>query len=85
MAKQLAPRWELTNHCDCGSGYFKGEQILACMKLESPRSYRRQRPPVPKFDGRFDRADFIYDAQKNEYRCPAGQHLIGGTQVSRTA
>ena len=29
-----------------------------------------------KADGRFDRADFIYDAQKNVYRCPAGQSLI---------
>jgi hypothetical protein len=27
-------------------------------------------------DGRFDKADFIYDPQKNEYRCPAGQALI---------
>ena len=27
-------------------------------------------------DGRFDKADFIYDPHKNEYRCPAGQALI---------
>ena len=25
-----------------------------------------------KADGRFDKADFIYDAGANEYRCPAG-------------
>jgi transposase len=29
-----------------------------------------------KAEGRFDKADFIYDAQRNEYRCPAGQALI---------
>jgi hypothetical protein len=29
-----------------------------------------------KADGRFDKADFIYDPQKDEYRCPAGQALI---------
>jgi transposase len=29
-----------------------------------------------KADGRFDKADFIYDPQKNEYRCPAGESLI---------
>jgi transposase len=29
-----------------------------------------------KADGRFDKADFVYDQQKNEYRCPAGQSLI---------
>ncbi len=28
-----------------------------------------------KADGRFDRADFVYDAATNEYRCPAGQRL----------
>ena len=27
-------------------------------------------------DGRFGRADFIYNAERNEYRCPAGQSLI---------
>lgn len=29
-----------------------------------------------KADGRFDKTDFIYDRDKNEYRCPAGQSLI---------
>jgi transposase len=29
-----------------------------------------------KTDGRFDKADFIYDGAKNEFRCPAGQALI---------
>lgn len=29
-----------------------------------------------KADGRFDKADFVYDREKNEYRCPAGQALI---------
>jgi hypothetical protein len=29
-----------------------------------------------KADGRFDKADFIYDAAANEFQCPAGQRLI---------
>jgi len=29
-----------------------------------------------KADGRFDKADFVYDREKNEYRCPAGQAPI---------
>jgi transposase len=40
-------------------------------------------PIVPKCitsgaqaDGRVGKADFIYHAEKNEYRCPAGQSLI---------
>ncbi len=29
-----------------------------------------------KVDGRFAKADFIYDAERDEYRCPVGQALI---------
>lgn len=29
-----------------------------------------------KADGRFDKADLIYDPVKNEYRCAAGESLI---------
>jgi transposase len=29
-----------------------------------------------KAEGRFGKQDFVYDAQNNEYRCPAGQSLI---------
>jgi hypothetical protein len=40
-------------------------------------------PLVPKpltsggrADGRFDKRDFVYNAKRNEYRCPAGQRTI---------
>jgi hypothetical protein len=26
-----------------------------------------------KADGRFDKADFIYDAETDEFQCPAGE------------
>jgi transposase len=56
-------------------GYFKGEEILACREA----GIRALVPPTKtsgaKADGRFDKADFIYDPSKNEYRCPAGQSL----------
>ena len=29
-----------------------------------------------KADGRFGKQDFVYLAEKNEYRCPAGESLI---------
>jgi hypothetical protein len=29
-----------------------------------------------KADGRFDKRDFVYDAQRDEYRCPAGERAI---------
>ena len=57
-------------------GYFDSEEILKCQEAGIV-------PIVPKCitsgaqaDGRFGKADFIYHAEKNEYRCPAGQSLI---------
>src|ERR1035437_2477258 len=57
-------------------GYFKGEEILACHEAGITVIVPKTTTSGAKADGRFDRADFIYDAQKNEYRCAAGQHLI---------
>ena len=57
-------------------GYFKSEQILACDESGITAIVPKPTTSGAKADGRFDRADFIYDEQKNEYRCPAGQHLI---------
>ena len=57
-------------------GYFKGEEILACQKAGITAIVPKTTTSGAKADGRFDRADFIYDAEKNEYRCPAGQALI---------
>jgi transposase len=57
-------------------GYFKGEQIRQCEQAGIV-------PIVPKpltsgnlAAGRFDKQDFIYLAQDDEYRCPADQRAI---------
>ena len=57
-------------------GYFKGEEILACHEAGISTLVPPTKTSNAKADGRFDKADFIYDPQKNEYRCPAGQSLI---------
>ncbi len=57
-------------------GYFKGEEILACHEAGISAIVPKTTTSNAKADGRFDRADFIYNAQTNEYRCPAGQALI---------
>jgi len=57
-------------------GYYKGEEIAKC--------YRNGiRALVPKIDtsgkskkGEFTRAEFIYDAGADIYRCPAGEQAI---------
>jgi transposase len=57
-------------------GYFKGEEILACHEAGICTLVPPTKTSGAKADGRFDKADFIYDGQKNEYRCPAGESLI---------
>ena len=57
-------------------GYFKGEEILACKEAGIAVLVPATKTSNAKADGRFDKADFIYDPQRNEYRCPADQSLI---------
>jgi len=57
-------------------GYFNGKEILACHDAGIATLVPPTKTSNAKADGRFDKADFVYDPQKNEYRCPAGQSLI---------
>lgn len=59
-------------------GYFNGNQVLSCEGTGVL-------PAVPKTltsgntkRGLFTGQDFIYDAEKDHYTCPAGQHLTRG-------
>jgi len=56
-------------------GYYKGEEIVDCyasgIKALVPKTDSSQN----KAKGRYSKADFHYDAQQNEYICPAGQRL----------
>jgi transposase len=57
-------------------GYFKSEEILACQEAGITALVPKCKTSGAKAAGRFDKADFIYDTETNEYRCPAGQPLI---------
>ena len=57
-------------------GYFSSEEILKCEKAGIIPIVPRPITSGAQADGRFGKTDFIYDAEKNEYRCPAGQSLI---------
>jgi transposase len=57
-------------------GYYKGEEILACDDAGITVIVPKTTTSSAKADGRYDKADFIYDSGANEYRCPAGQRLI---------
>ncbi|MFM0174625.1 IS1182 family transposase [Paraburkholderia sediminicola] len=57
-------------------GYFKSEEILACHEAGITVFVPKSVTSGATADGRFGKDDFIYDASKNEYSCPAGERLI---------
>lgn len=57
-------------------GYFDSEEILSCQEAGIIPIVPKPMTSGAQADGRFGKTDFIYDAKKNEYRCPAGQSLI---------
>ena len=77
MAKQARGAMgvrELTVVAD--RGYFKSEEILACHEAGISAIVAKSATSNATAEGRFGRADFIYDPKTDEYRCPAGQRLI---------
>jgi len=57
-------------------GYFSGEQIRQCEQSGIATLVPKPLTSNNKAAGLFDRRDFIYIAQADEYRCPAGQRAI---------
>ena len=57
-------------------GYFSGEEIRKCHDAGITAFVPKCLTSGAKAAGRFDKADFIYHVETNEYRCPAGQRLI---------
>jgi len=57
-------------------GYFAGEQILQCDRTGITPLVPKPLTSTSKAEGRFDKRDFVYDAERDEYRCPAGERAI---------
>lgn len=56
-------------------GYYKSEEILACEVAGIAATVAKPLTSGAAAKGRFDRADFAYDADKDVYVCPASEHL----------
>jgi len=56
-------------------GYFNGEEILACEKVGITVTLPKPMTSGAKSEGRFGKQDFVYLADEDVYRCPAGEHL----------
>ena len=57
------------------SGYFSGEEILACAPLGVTPILPRPMTSAAKAEGRFGKQDFIYVPEDDTYRCPAGETM----------
>ena len=57
-------------------GYFSGAQIRACEEAGMTPMVPKPLTSNSKAEGRFDKRDFVYDAKRDEYRCPAGKRAI---------
>ena len=56
-------------------GYYKGEEIVECYEAGITALVPKTNTSGSKAKGRFSKADFRYDAEANEYICPAGERL----------
>lgn len=56
-------------------GYFKGEEILACDQAGITVTLPKPMTSGAKVKGRFGKQDFVYLADEDVYRCPAGERL----------
>jgi transposase len=57
-------------------GYFNGPEILDCDQAGMTPLVPKPLTSNSKAEGRFDKRDFVYIAEDDEYRCPAGQRAI---------
>ena len=56
-------------------GYFNGEEIQACDEAGITVTLPKPMTSGAKADGRFGKQDFVYLADEDVYRCPAGEKL----------
>jgi transposase len=56
-------------------GYYKGEEIADCYASGIKALVPKVDTTGSKAKGQYSKADFRYDAEHNEYICPAGQRL----------
>jgi len=57
-------------------GYFEGYEILKCERAGIATLVPKPLTSNSKADGRFDKRDFVYDRDRDVYRCPADQIAI---------
>ncbi len=57
-------------------GYFSGTQILECERQGITAMVPKPLTSNSRAEDRFDKRDFVYNARRDEYHCPAGERAI---------
>jgi hypothetical protein len=74
QAKQATGSQDLIALAD--RGYYEGHEMRKCELAGIVPIVPKPLTSGSKFAGRFDKRDFVYDADRDEYTCPAGQIAI---------
>jgi len=73
QAKRVLDADTLTVVAD--AGYYEGQAIVDCYKAGVQALVPKVNTSACKSKGQYSKADFRYDAKRNEYVCPAGERL----------
>jgi transposase len=73
-AREVLDQQSITAIAD--RGYYNSEELFKCRQAGVHAIVPKSTTSNATAEGRFGRNDFIYDARKDEYRCPAGERLI---------
>jgi hypothetical protein len=57
-------------------GYFNSNEIKATLEAGITPLVPKPMTSNARAEGRFSKLDFVYDAKRDEYRCPAGERAI---------
>jgi transposase len=57
-------------------GYYSGPEVLACQDAGITPICPKPLTSTAKAEGRFGKQDFVWQAENETYRCPAGETLI---------
>jgi hypothetical protein len=63
-------------------GYYNSEELRACEQADIDVYVPNSATSPNKAKGQFDKRDFIYQAEDDEYECPAGQRLTRRTRTN---
>ena len=63
-------------HAYADRGYFNSPEVKTCHDAGIKAYVPKPMTSGAKFNGRFDKGDFIYIARDDEYQCPAGMRAI---------